>query len=129
MGIVNASDLDAAMGKTIKPQEVPKHTGGDQGAMQARFLASSDHIEQQQGYGRRGAAVYGADEVPERGFYGSGTIISLNEQPPLPEELAPQVERAAPMPAPVPAPAAPMQRQRTPQEIVASLGFVKRKQP
>ncbi len=95
MVIINSKDLDAQMGRSIDPASIPKHDGASQGAMQAIIPNRTDHIEVSKGHGQRGTAIYNANEIPAKGFYGSSTVISVNDAPPLEEGLEPK-------PAPVP---------------------------
>ncbi len=135
MAIISSKDLDAQMGRTIDPNSVPRHDGGTKGAMQAFVPNQSDHIEVQQGHGSRGAPVYEASEIPQRGFYGSDTIISVNDAPPLEAGLEPKPTpipgQAAQLVPPKPKVAAPPvvqqpqrpQRQSTAVEVLARMGL------
>jgi hypothetical protein len=105
MTIISAKDVDQQMGTKIDPNSVPKHNGGDHGVMQGRFLPQSESVVTESGYGRRGTEVVSGGEVPQQGFYGSGTVVSLNEAPPLAEKLEPK-RPVPPMPGQAPAPAA-----------------------
>jgi hypothetical protein len=96
MTIISSKDLDAQMSRQIDPNSVPKHIGGDQGVMQGVINRGTDAQEIHQGAGRDGAAVYNESEVGGQFFYGSKTIISVNDAPPLPDKFEPKP--AAPKP-------------------------------
>lgn len=113
MGIIKASDLDKAMATGIDPHSIPQHNGGAQGVMQGQFVPQSDTVQMDQGHGRRGAAVYDGSELPQTGFYGSGTVISVNDAPPIEAEHEPK-------PAVVVA-----DKPRSAADILASLGLKK----
>jgi hypothetical protein len=137
MTIISAKDVDQQMGTTIDPNSVPKHNGGDQGVMQGRFLPQSESVVVESGYGRRGTEVVSSGEVPQQGFYGSGTVISLNEAPPLSDKLEPK--RPVPLmpgqdltPAPLPGsaivplpPPAPIPPPASTVAALARLGLLK----
>lgn len=93
MTIVNMRDVDGQMGRTIDPRSIPKHDGATQGAMEANFVAQSDTQVQDRGGGRTGAAVFDARDVGQEGYFGSGTIISLNEAPPLEAKMEPPLPK------------------------------------
>jgi hypothetical protein len=114
MTIVNASQVDTAMGQYVDPRSVPKHIGGSRGAMEENFVAQSDKQIVDQGAGRRGAAEINPNELPDRRFYGSATVISVNDAPPLEpaHEPPPQVPVA-------PAPTEP----RSVAELLARMGL------
>lgn len=106
MTVIKASDLDAQMGNVIDPNSVAaRKVGAERGVMQGNFLPSSETIQTEQGYGRRGAAVFSASELPEAAIYGSSTVVSLNDLP----ALEPKME-----PKPVPVPPMPVQTPSTP---------------
>lgn len=133
MTVVNMKDLDAQMGRTIDPNSVPKHVGGSQGSMEPNFVAQSDLRIQEQGAGRLGAAVHDARELTGNHLYGSQTIISLNEAPPLEDKMEPKdpsaeaMKKAAaiagvpkPVPVPVPVVARPVGA-RSIQQLMAAI--------
>jgi hypothetical protein len=93
----------------VDPTTIPKHNGGDQGCMEARIRAGTDTRIAEAGYGRRGAPVFESNELGDARFYGSATVISLNEQPQLPQEIAPPVKA------------------RTPEEILAMMAMEPKK--
>jgi len=101
MTVISSKQLDAQMGRTIDPASIPKHEGATKGAMQAVVPNQTDHIEVSKGHGQRGSAIYNANEIPQKGFYGSSTVISVNDAPPLEEGLEP---------APIPVPKDPSQQ-------------------
>lgn len=109
MAIVNMKDLDAQMGRTIDPNSVPKHDGGSQGAMEANFVAQSDTVIREAGAGRYGGQVFDSRELDRNDHYGSQTVISLNEAPPLldkhepPPPVIPVIPGLAPVVAKPPA--------------------------
>ena len=124
MTVIKASDIDARMGRTIDPSSVPKHVGGSQGAMEPNFVAQSDQIIHEAGGGRFGAQVFEASELARNDHFGSQTIISLNEAPPLldkhepPPIPAPIIPVVAPPPVlTVPAPA----KGRSIQDLMAAI--------
>jgi hypothetical protein len=130
MTIISAKDVDQQMGTKIDPNSVPTHNGGDQGVMQGRFLPQSESVVVESGYGRRGAAVVSGGEVPQQGFYGSGTVISLNEAPPLSDKLEPKrpvplMPGQAPAPAATTAPAVPIPPPASTTAALARLGLLK----
>ena len=114
MTILTEADLNRRMGMTIDPNSIPRHDGGDLGCMEGVIQRGSDTRVDAQGNGRRGAAVYSADELGDPRFFGSATVITVSDQPPLPAELAP----AKPAPAPT--------KPRSPQELLAMMGLTKR---
>lgn len=130
MTIINAKDLDQQMRKTIDPQSIPKHNGGDHGVMEDRFLPQSEHVETQQGHGRRGATEISAGEAPRPGYYGSQTVVSLSDLEGV-EQLPAGMEPKPPGApatngtgsAPVPPPQQTVFRQRTAQEVIAQIGL------
>jgi hypothetical protein len=134
MTIINSKDLDAQMGRSVDPASVPTHNATGEGYMQPIVQRGSEQVSTEQGNGRRGAAVYGADEVGGQNFFGSKTIISVNDAPPLQAEHDPKLAQAAklaavapPMPAPTPAPiAAAPQRPKTAQELIMLMGLGKK---
>jgi hypothetical protein len=114
MTIVNASQVDKAMGRFIDPKSVPTHIGGSRGAMEENFVAQSATRITDQGTGKRGAAEYDPNELPDSRFYGSATVISVNDAPPL--EAAHEPPPQAPV---VPAPTEP----RSVAELLARMGL------
>ncbi len=114
MTIIDQKELDRRMSQTIDPNSVPKHDGGDLGAMQGVIARGSEDISTERGAGKRGAAVYALNEVGPQ-MSGSATVISVNDAPPLPAKMDPA--KPAPAPAPVAAPT------RSPQEILLSQMF------
>lgn len=97
MAIVRASDIDAQMGRHIDPKSVPTHIGGSQGAMEANFVAQSDHQIIDRGYGQKGATVV-EGRGPRNDLFGSATIISVNDAPPLEAAHEPPPPKMPPMP-------------------------------
>lgn len=95
MGIVNARDLDAQMGRHIDPHSVPKHDGATHGVMEGNFLVQSDQIVTDQGHGRLGGDHVDRQQAAPDGFFGSKTVISLNEAPPLEAKLEPKNDPSA----------------------------------
>ncbi len=127
MTIVNSNELDAQMGRHIDPNSVPKHDGGDVGHMQGVIARGSEHIIVEQGGGKRGAAVYDAQEVGKQDFYGSQTIISVNDAPPLPQQMDP-IKKPITLPVvpmPVQAPAAAAKQPMTSAQLLAMMGLKK----
>jgi hypothetical protein len=118
MTIINASDLDRDMGRHIDPNSVPKHDGADQGHMQAIIDHGTDMRLQSSQLGNKvGTEVFDPSQVGGDRFYGSATIISVNDAPPLMDQRDPDVVIVKPMPvpampgrpgAPMPAPSAPV---------------------
>jgi hypothetical protein len=117
MTIINTSDLDAQMGRHIDPNSIPRHNGGDQGVMQGVIQRGSDTQIQDRDQGRYGTEVFSEAEVGGNNHYGSRTIITLNEAPPLLDQRDPDVvvvptpampvSQAAPRPPPFLFPKAP----------------------
>ena len=108
MGVISAKDLDAQMRSGVRAADIPTHVGGTQGAMQPLFLPQAgDAPLIEQGHGKRGTPVYTDQELPQQGFYGSGTVVVVNDAPPLPPMPAPPAAEVPPVPAaalpPVPA--------------------------
>lgn len=95
MGIVNSKDLDQAMASGVDVRSIPQHDGGSQGVMQGQFVPQSDQVLVDQGHGKRGAAVYDGRELPPGNHYGSGTVISVNDAPPLEAAMEPKKPRSA----------------------------------
>jgi len=127
MPIISAKDLDTQMGRGVDPASVQQTAGGSQGAMEARFQTQGGIVEQPAGHGQRGTLVYDPSELPGgKGFYGSGTVISVNDAPPLDAVLEPERMPAPEMPAALvaqaPAQAAPA-RPRSAADILAQYGL------
>ncbi len=128
MAIIKASDLDRQMGMQIDPNSVPRHDGGDPGAMQGVIAAGSEHHRQASQELRRGSLVYAEKELGERGFFGSQTVISVSASEQLDAKLDPDAGKpvvpgqppVAVAPPPKPAPNAPA---RSPAAIFARLGY------
>ncbi len=126
MTLINSKDLDAQMGRHIDPNSVPKHDGTGTGHMEAVIQRGSDQVITEQGGGKRGAAVYNAEEVGGQDFFGSKTIISVNDAPPLPTQMDPLKLPVVPqMPKPAAAPPVAV-RARTPAELLAQMGLGKK---
>jgi hypothetical protein len=139
--IIDSKDLDAQMGRHIDPNSVPRHDGGDIGHMQAVIQRGSEQIIVEQGGGKFGAAVLHEQEVGKQDFYGSQTIISVNDAPPIPEQMdplkkmpmpkmpplaAPPVAAATPALRPVAPVAAPgAKKVMTTAELLKSMGLAK----
>ncbi len=137
--IIDIKDLDAQMGRHIDPNSVPKHDGGDIGHMQAVIQRGSEQIIVEQGGGKFGAAVMSEQEVGKQDFYGSQTIISVNDAPPIPEQMDPLKKMPMPAmptlvvpqaPAPVLRPVAPVpvpgaKKVMTTAELLKSMGLAK----
>lgn len=116
MTILTEAELQRRMGMTIDPNSIPRHDGGDLGYMEGVIQRGSDTRVVEQGKGRRGTEVYDAAELGDPRFYGSATVISVKDQPPLPEQMDPKkVEPPAPV------------KPRSPAELLAILGLSKRK--
>lgn len=126
MTVVSAKDIDAQMGKGVDPNSLPTHTGGSHGAMQARFLAQAEHVDLPAGYGQRGASEANVRELPDANHYGSGTVISLSEAPPLLDKMEPKRPDVMPMPGPAPA-TTPVPVAQTAQQVIAKMGLFKPK--
>ncbi len=94
MTIINVNDLDKRMGQQIDPNSVPRHDGGDQGVMEGIIERGTDARAVHQGTGHHGAAVFDEREVGDNMFFGSKTIISVNDAPPLPEKFEPKAPGA-----------------------------------
>lgn len=126
MTIIKTSDLDKQMGMQIDPNSVPRHDGGDLGAMRGQIAPGSEHIRRGTQELRRGSLVYSERELGERGFFGSQTVINVNASEELDERLDPTkdapVAQAA-VPAPTPPPASPVNAARTPAAILARLKY------
>ena len=114
MTIIDTKDLDRRMGMTIDPNSIPRHDGGDLGCMEGVIQRGSETRIDAQGNGRRGAVVFSADELGDPRFFGSSTVISVKDQPPLPAELDPKKPAGNPVAA-------------SPAELLARLGLNKRK--
>ncbi len=123
MTVISSKDLDAQMGKSIDPNSVPKHDGATKGVMQGQITNPSDDVVTDKGHGQRGSAIYNPNEIPQKGFYGSSTVISVNDAPPLDTGLEP---KRPPMPALPPAPQQQVQQPKRPAtavEILARMGL------
>jgi hypothetical protein len=106
MPVIKATELDAQMRQKLDAKAIADaRAGGTQGAMQSHFLPQGEVVEQQAGHGQRGTAVYAGDELPQRGFFGSSTVISVNDAPPLDAGLEPKPVPVPPAPSLAPAPA------------------------
>lgn len=146
MTIISVRDLDNQMGRTIDPNSVPKHDGASLGSMEADIQRGPNNETVQQGAGRFGGTVVDRESVGggDR-FYGSTTIISLKEAPPLQDKHDPDVVvlQAAPIPVarpkappfifpkvvakpPVAMPVAPPVPVRTPDALLRQMGLKKR---
>jgi hypothetical protein len=153
MTIVSVSDLDGQMGRHIDPNSIPRHDGADQGHMEAHIPRGPDNAVVERGEGRYGATIVDRESVGggDR-FYGSTTIISLKEQPPLMDKRDPDVvvvpppfapkpvvkapafvfPKAPPETAPAPVAAAPVapktvpMQTRTPDALLRQMGLKKR---
>lgn len=101
MTIISAKDLDRDMGRHIDPNSVPKHDGAGHGHMEAIIDHGTDLRMQSSQLGNRlGSEVLNGREVGGDRFYGSATIISVNDAPPLQDQHDPDVIIVKPMPAP-----------------------------
>jgi len=111
MTIITQAELDKAMGAKVDAAELAsRKVGGSQGAMEAQFVAQTDDVRLHHGAGNRGGAVYDGRELPPSNHYGSGTIISVNDAPPLHDVLEPEGKVA-------PGPSGPKQ-QMTPAQFL-----------
>lgn len=132
MTIINTSDLDNQMGRHIDPNSVPKHDGTGTGHMQAIVQRGSEQVTQEQGAGRYGAPMFSESEVGKQDFFGSQTIISVNDAPPLMEQMDPLKKFVVPpMPVKVPVPVVAAKpavpgKPRTAAELLASMGLGKK---
>lgn len=124
MTIINANDLDAQMGRHIDPNSVPKHDGTGTGHMEAIIQRGSEQVSHEQGAGRFGAPMYDANEVGGQDFFGSKTIISVNDAPPLPTQMDP-IKKPVTLPVVPPMPAAAPARPMTAAELLARMGLKK----
>ncbi len=126
MTIINGKELDAQMGRYIDPNSVPKHNGADAVHMQPVIARGSEQIVQEQGAGRHGAAMLSEQEVGGQDFFGSKTIISVNDAPPLMKEHDP-IKKPVTLPVvPMPVkPAAVAGKPKTAQELMAMMGLNK----
>ncbi len=126
MTIINAKDLDDQMGRHIDPNSVPKHDGTGTGHMQAIVQRGSEQVTQEQGAGRYGAPMFTEEEVGKQDFFGSQTIISVNDAPPLPQQMDP-LKKPMPLPVVPVMPAAPpvAARPLTAAELLARMGLRK----
>ncbi len=127
MTLINSKDLDDQMGRHIDPNSVPKHDGTGTGHMQAIVQRGSEQVTQEQGAGRYGAPMFTEEEVGKQDFFGSQTIISVNDAPPLPTQMDP-IKKPVTLPVvpPMPAAAPVANRPRTPAELLAQMGLGKK---
>lgn len=98
---ISSDDLDRQMGRQIDPNSVPTHIGGDHGAMEGVIERGSDMRIQEQGAGRYGVPVFNEHEVGGNDYYGSQTIISINEAPPLNPVMEPKPQAPKPVVKPI----------------------------
>lgn len=126
MTIINVNDLDAQMGRHIDPNSVPKHDGTGTGHMEAVIQRGSEQVTQEQGAGRFGAPMYAEQEVGGQDFFGSKTIISVSDAPPLPTQMDP-IKKPVTLPVMPPMSAAPAipTRPLTAAELLARMGLKK----
>ncbi len=121
MTVVRMSDIDAQMGRVIDPNSVPKHVGGSQGAMEPNFVAQSDQVIREAGAGRYGGQVFDARELERNDHFGSQTVISLNEAPPLEAKHEPPAPSPPVIPVVAPAPVLTMPAPRAGSRSIAQL--------
>jgi hypothetical protein len=98
MTIYNSGDIDKAMGKYIAPRDVPVHNGADEaqlGAFRGERDGNSDHVTGHQQTDFKGSAVFNNTDLPSNERFGSTTVISINEAPPLEAKLDPKVQAQA----------------------------------
>jgi hypothetical protein len=131
MTIVNSGDIDKAMGRYIDPRSVPMHNGADE--VQAQGYrgdrdGASDLVTNHQSTDLKGSAVFNHTELPSNERFGSTTVISINEAPPLDAKLDPKVQaqaraqaRAVPVARPQAPPAPKPVHQPTPPRTAHAL--------
>jgi hypothetical protein len=144
---ISKAELDRRMGMVVDPNSIPRHDGADQGVMQGAIRRGSEVLIEEQGHGKRGTEVYDQRELNGNNYFGSQTVISLNEAPPLIEKQDPRLREKAlaeeaaakaaaklaalappPPAAPVAqAPVAAAPRPRSPEELLAAMGLGKKK--
>ena len=128
MTVLNSKDLDAQMGRYIDPNSVPRHNGGDSVHMQPVIARGSEHVTEEQGAGRYGAAMFSEQEVGGQDFFGSKTIISVSDAPPLMKEHDP-VKKPITLPV-VPMPLAMMPMPAVPVvPVVKAVALVAKQAP
>jgi hypothetical protein len=129
MTVIKASEVDRQMGMQIDPNSVPRHDGGDPGAMRGVIAPGSEHQRQSSQELRRGSLVYSEKELGERGFFGSQTVISVNAAEELDAKLDPTAAKPAepgkPIALPPPPKTAPNAPPRSPAAILARCGYKK----
>ena len=129
MPVISSKDLDKQMSQGVDLASVSqRHPGATEGAMEAMIRPRGGEVEGDALRNLRGTPVYDPSEIPGRGFYGSSTVISVNDAPPLDVGLEPkkmpipgQEVAVDAQPAPVPAPAP--TRALTAVEMMAKFGL------
>lgn len=101
MTVIDSGELDRRMGRFIDANSIPTHNGADQGAMQRDIEVQSDHLTSHQQTDIKGTSVFDAKELPSNQRYGSTTVISIKDGPPLAKEMEPGRPRAVPVGRPV----------------------------
>ena len=96
MGIVSARQLDHEKNVVVDIRSIPVHNGGSQGAMQARIDRGVDDQRLASQTAARGAPVYEEQELGQRGFYGSQTVISVKDLPAVDASMDPHVQKPKP---------------------------------
>lgn len=131
MTIYNSDEIDKAMGRHIDPNSIPTHNGADEaqlGAFRGEHDGASDVVTNHQSTDFRGSAVFNHTDLPSNERFGSTTVISINEAPPLEAKLDPKVQaqaraqaRAVPVMRPKAPPAPKPVHQPTPPRTVHPL--------
>ncbi len=98
---ISQEELDRQMGRQIDPNSVPTHIGGDHGAMEGVIRRGSEHLIEEQGAGKYGVPVFNERDVGGNDFFGSQTIISISEAPPLNPVMEPKPQAPKPVVKPI----------------------------
>lgn len=141
MAIISSKDLDRQMDQGVDLTKAPVRSrgGADEGAMEGVIQRGTDHRVQSSQATHRGAPVYSPDEVAPTGFYGSATVISVNESEMIDESSDPAMGRKGVPPviilpppakavvqaAPAPVAAAPQPKVATTADLLAKMGLRK----
>jgi hypothetical protein len=98
MAIISAEELKNRTGQSLDERAIAQaRPGGTKGVMRGHFMPQGEIVQQQAGKGKQGASVYASGELPQAGFFGSSTVISVNDSPPLDKGLEP---KSVPIPEP-----------------------------
>ena len=98
MTIYNSGDIDKAMGRYIAPRDIPQHNGADEVNAQVHRGerdGNSDLVTGHQQTDFKGSAVFNNTDLPSNERFGSTTVISINEAPPLDVKLDPKIQAQA----------------------------------